>query len=317
MEYPIYEVFDDTFDDFEDMGTKSKFWYTDPDTKEQYLFKSTHTEDKRGTPVIRVGDDWAEKIACEIAECLGIPHAKYDLANHNGEQGIRSANFSTAGDTLVFGNTLLERVTSVLKLELEEGQRCQEVSRVYLVLDKVIQAPPRDWINTQNINSAPAVFIGYLMLDCLISNQDRHNENWALIGDKVQLCLAPSFDHAASLGRNESDEKRQTKLTTRDRNQTVEHYVKKCKSHFYHQKRQLKTLEAFSFFSVLNPDAAIEWIERLEELESETIKDIVESVPNFIMSDVSKKFCIAIIEANKTRILNEKESLLKAKQREQ
>ncbi|PWI34927.1 hypothetical protein DI392_01220 [Vibrio albus] len=63
--YPIYEVIDKEFDDFEDMGTKSKFWYSDSKTGQQYLFKSTHTEDKHHNPVIRPGEDWAEKIACE------------------------------------------------------------------------------------------------------------------------------------------------------------------------------------------------------------------------------------------------------------
>ncbi|EHZ7122506.1 hypothetical protein QVK63_000008 [Vibrio vulnificus] len=79
MEYPIFEVHDQNFDDFEDMGTKSKFWYTDPSDKKQYLFKSTHTQDKNGNPAIRYGEDWAEKISCELAEILGIPHAQYDL----------------------------------------------------------------------------------------------------------------------------------------------------------------------------------------------------------------------------------------------
>ncbi|HHF2898719.1 TPA: HipA domain-containing protein [Vibrio alginolyticus] len=310
MEYPIFEVHDQNFDDFEDMGTKSKFWYTDPSDKKQYLFKSTHTEDKNGAPVIRCGEDWAEKISCELAEALGIPHAQYDLASHNGEMGTRSLNFSVKGDKLYFGNHLLERVEQSQKLEPKTGQKSQEVSRVALVMEKVVVKPPRTWENTTSIKSALDVFIGYLMFDCLISNQDRHNENWALtVNPEGKMTLAPTFDHAASLGRNESDENRKRRLYPEQANQSVEQYVRKSKSHFYLKGTRLKTIEAFTEFAKLSPKAAIEWVERLEKLECDQVNNIVSRIPHSVISETAKQFCIAIIESNKKRIIDLKPSL--------
>ncbi len=55
--------------DIEYLGTKRKFWFRLKNTR--YLFKA----EERGT-----GEDWAEKIVCELAALLGIPHAKYFLA---------------------------------------------------------------------------------------------------------------------------------------------------------------------------------------------------------------------------------------------
>ncbi len=64
----------------------------------------------------------------------------------------------------------------------------------------------------------------YLVLDALIGNTDRHHENWGFLGqvlvniDEVSEAarlvkqggydIAPSFDHASSLGRELPDEKR-------------------------------------------------------------------------------------------------------------
>jgi serine/threonine protein kinase HipA of HipAB toxin-antitoxin module len=49
--------------------------------------------------------------------------------------------------------------------------------------------------------SAFAQFTGYLVLDALIGHTDRHEENWGVIeGITGAKRLAPSFDHASSLG---------------------------------------------------------------------------------------------------------------------
>ncbi|MEZ9303994.1 HipA domain-containing protein [Vibrio breoganii] len=316
MKYPIYEVPSDSFDDYEDMGTKSKFWYTDPVSKEQYLFKSTHTEDKRGEPVIRFGEDWAEKVACELAELLGIPHAYYDLAIHNEEAGTRSKNFSEKGDSLSFGNELLEKIAQIHKLAPKEGQKTQELVRVFLVMTRIIQEPPRGWEPTANIKNAFQVFLGYLMLDCLISNQDRHNENWAMImhSDGTKS-LTPTFDHAASLGRNESDIKRQNKLTTRDKNQTVEQYVEKCKSHFYYKGTRLKTIDAFKQLAHLSIPAAFEWIDKLEAITEDSVNEILNGIPSNVMSDLAKQFCARMIFINKERVIGLREYLLKVQEK--
>ena len=56
--------------DLEMLGTKHKYWYRN-DQGRQMVFKA----EERGT-----GDDWAEKIVCELARLLGLPHLLYELA---------------------------------------------------------------------------------------------------------------------------------------------------------------------------------------------------------------------------------------------
>src|SRR5690606_12050768 len=73
-------------------------------------------------------------------------------------------------------------------------------------------------------------FAGYLILDALISNTDRHQENWAVIDDGGERWLSPSFDHASSLGFQLTDAERDERLTTSDHQRTVAAYANRAKS---------------------------------------------------------------------------------------
>ncbi|PSW68622.1 hypothetical protein C0Z01_14515 [Photobacterium kishitanii] len=302
--YPIIDISSQDIDDYEAMGTKSKFWYTDPADQIEYIFKSIHTEDKQGTPTIRDGEDWSEKIACEIASLLGIPHAHYELAVHNGERGTRSPNFTKPDENLVFGNHLLERIATTLATALEKGERCQRIELISIILDRIIVNPPCGWVSTTNIKDALDVFIGYLLLDTIISNQDRHSQNWAMIEDKKgNNYLSPSFDHGASLGRNESDKVRLERMQSKDIGRQVCTYVTKCKSHFYFNSKKQKTIDAFIMMGSNRPNAALEWLNRLSTLNPEDIVDIIDAIPSDIMSQPAKLFAIEMILVNMARLL--------------
>lgn len=315
-DYPIIDISNQDIDDFEQMGTKSKFWYTDSKTGKEYLFKSIHTEDGQGKPIERRGEDWAEKVACELAEALGIPHAHYDLANYKGQRGIRSKKFTHDGDNMFFGNHLIEHVANRINVPLETGQRSQKVDRVAVILARLIGNPPKGWVPTKNIKTTFDVFIGYLLLDTFISNQDRHNENWGMITIGDQAFLAPSFDHAASLGRNESIEKMHERLTSKDEGRQVPTYVSRSKSYFYNGHDRLKTLDAFLMFGYFRKKATLEWLNRLESLDIETMFSIVDRVPEQLMGLTEKTFCKAILIANKARILAYKQLFIDEQKKE-
>jgi hypothetical protein len=56
------------------------------------------------------------------------------------------------------------------------------------------------------------VFAGFLVLDAWDGNQDRHEENGAVLRSPAgELSLAPSFDHGASLGFLLSEDQRAAK----------------------------------------------------------------------------------------------------------
>lgn len=77
--YPVFDISKVESDTLEQIGTKSKFWYTE--NGQSFLFKSIQS--KTGD---RFGEDWAEKISCELAQLLRLPHAHYELAVFKGKE---------------------------------------------------------------------------------------------------------------------------------------------------------------------------------------------------------------------------------------
>jgi hypothetical protein len=95
------------------------------------------------------------------------------------------------------------------------------------------------------VSTALEVFVGYLLLDAWIANQDRHHENWGAVGQEGRLYLAPTFDHGASMARNLTDQERHERLATRDANRQIPAFVRKARSAFYGQPTDAKALPTF------------------------------------------------------------------------
>jgi hypothetical protein len=170
--YSVITVPDDAGDILEPLGTKPKFWF---DSK-TYLFKLNRPESEGST-----GEDWSEKVACELCELLNLPHAQYEFATWKGQHGVVSRTFAPSDGMLVAGNELLVR--------LEKGYPKGQFYRVShhtlrlvltLIKPSIIQLP-LNWQPVAGVRTAIDVFLGYLMLDAWIANQDRHHENWGFI----------------------------------------------------------------------------------------------------------------------------------------
>lgn len=304
-EYNIFDISNVEQIDFEQMGTKSKFWYKD-DAGELFLFKATLSSDNLGNEIQRPGEDWAEKIACEIAKLLDIPTADYELAVYKEQQGVITKNFVADEEDMQYGNSLLLAMCDVLNVTPLNSNHTHRLPEIAFCLGHYIKNKPKNWNSLPKIKTARDVFSGYLMLDVLISNQDRHNENWGMISSKNNHpYLAPSFDHAASLGRNESDEKRLLKLTTKDEGQSVTSYVSKAKSQILTEDlKKLKTIDAFVQFSAAFAiEAAINWLVKLSLIDNAAFKNIIERIPETIMTRISKDFAFEIIMENRARLL--------------
>lgn len=206
--YSVVEVPDDAADSTEQLGTKEKFWFRD-DAKQRCLFK----QGRPGT-----GENWAEKVSAELCALLGIPHARYDLALWRGLPGVVSPSFVPEDSRLVHGNEVLGRLVKGYEATRFYQQPGHTIGRVFAVVrDPVIQAPA-SWTPDADMHSAAHVFVGYIMLDALIGNTDRHHENWGLIVSLTdqgpEIRLAPTFDHASSLGSHENEERMARRMST-------------------------------------------------------------------------------------------------------
>ena len=95
--FPIIRVDSRNAESLEQLGAKPKFWFDD----RSRLFKA----EARGT-----GEDWAEKIACELCGLMGLPHVNYDLA-HDGYRDVPGVICPTCAPwplVMSLGNQMLQ-----------------------------------------------------------------------------------------------------------------------------------------------------------------------------------------------------------------
>lgn len=295
--YPIVTVPPDAFDLPEQLGTKRKFWYRDP-TARMFLFKE-------GRP--NTGENWAEKVCCEIAELLGIPHAQYNLATWRDHKGVISPKFLTDEARLVLGNEILGKIVKGYEHAQRYRVRQHTVNLAMGVMKWKHVGVPVGYVRQPPIATAADVFVSYLMLDALVSNQDRHHENWGLVVSPGPIVnMAPTFDHASSLGRNELDAVRLRRLSTKDRGDTVDAYVSRANSAFYPLKapRPLSCLAAFQEAARFAPRAAVNyWLGRLEATTRENYEQILNAVPDSEITQPARDFALKMLEVNRVRLL--------------
>lgn len=296
MLYQVHDIGTAAVDLAEPVGTKEKFWFRQ--NNERWLFKYGREE---------TGEDWAEKVCYELASLIGIPCARYELATFEGRRGVISPSVVPNGSRLVLGNELLARYSEEYEAYGQGRwyqQRTHTVSLVFNFLEQVRAAPPPGWL--VNDGTAVGAFLGYLMLDALVGNTDRHHENWGLIASHEEIWLAPTFDHASSLGRELSDSNRTQRLTTNDRRASLPAYVGKARSGFYEKpndKRPLSCLDAYSVGSKIAADWMPYWRKCVKELSIDIINPIFEAFPPGWISCPAKTFAKACIVANRDRIL--------------
>jgi len=270
------------------------------------LFKA----EERGT-----GEDWAEKVSCQFCEILGLPHVHYELAEEwEGERyiqpGVVCETCAPRPISLVLGNQLLTALDPAYPAHENRKYKVRKHT-VAAVADVVCRlgTPADAWMPRApaGVDTALDVFVGYVMLDAWIANQDRHHENWGALQDD-QLRLAPTFDHGASLARNLLDAERKERLEARDRNRTVAFFAQRARSAFYSggdTPLPMGTVDVFVAFARLAPQAARSWTERLAEIDQEAIWEVLNEVPNKRMSNICKEFTVQLLLENQRRLLEE------------
>ena len=126
--------------------------------------------------------DWAELIASRVGESLGVPCARTRLCWRAGKRGSLSYNVRLSDYDFVAGG------------------------------------PPESFAGDGSWSGFD-VFVGFLILDAIIANQDRHEDNWAVLRAQLSTgrdLLAASYDHGSSLGHNLLDSKREAMLRNRE-----------------------------------------------------------------------------------------------------
>ena len=150
-------------------------------------------------------------------------------------------------------------------------------------------------------------FVGYLIFDCLIGNQDRHHENWGFIIGNKSIQLAPSFDHASGVASKVSDKEAKERLNTNDKNRSVEAFCKRAKTPFYNEQGEvLKTFEVVNELckKPQTKQYSLQWIQKISQLTQADYQGILDKIPREFITQNQKDF-IKVLLAMNTRLLQE------------
>lgn len=291
--YRIFPVAPEWVLEPEAMGSKDKFWYRRPgeegEEKVAWLFKY---------PQPNTGQHWAEKIAAEVAGLLGISHAKVELATFQEKRGSVTKSFARGSQELVHGNQLLEGIVHGYDPAKKFHQSSHTLANIWEVMDWV-------FVESEDARQAEICIAEYLVLDALIGNTDRHHENWGILreptGDGWQGFVAPSFDHASSLGRELLDERRDRLLA----GNRIGDYAEKGPGAIYWSKDEKhgpNPLELVRRATLHYPDLFRPALIKVERLNKSSISDLVNLVPSDWMTPSAREFAIALMCYNRDRL---------------
>jgi hypothetical protein len=273
------------------MGSKPKFWYAREEEGESYwLFK--HPRPGRG-------EHWAEKIAAEVAGLLGIPRARVELAEHQGERGSITENIVPDYYDLVHGNEVMESTVGFYDaVNLNFHLLDHTIENIWLALDGTFQS------NADRLE-VKRRFAEYLVLDAMVGNTDRHSENWGVLQGKdvsqsVEY-LAPSYDHGSSLGRELMDQRRERLLT----DNRVGDYAERGRGQIYWNsvgRRGPSPLELIRLAAPEYPDLFRPAIEKLDNLDESSLRRIVDSIPENWMTPTARAFAIELMRYSREQL---------------
>ena len=204
----------------EQAGSHPSHWLQEPGTGHRWLHKDTLIPANGNEQ----GEDWSEVVSTQVAVLLGVPSASTRLCVRSGRRGSLSKSVRTPGHDLNEGRVVLERAQAPGYFAHEEGSPGidpgrPEVKRPGHNLPNIrdalhgMAAPPE--FDGPSACGGFDVFAGYLLLDSLIANRDRHEHNWAVLTPQLTTSperLSPTYDHASSLGYNLSDPRRKDLL---------------------------------------------------------------------------------------------------------
>ena len=240
--------------------------------------------------------DCAEVVVSRLAAMLRIPAADCRFAVLDGELGVISRNVSPPGFSLNVATTYLPEVPGYWRrppapqqgdglgrMRLDEGYTLDAVEQVLADV-----APPPGIAG----QTAFASFAGYLVLDALVANTDRHPGNWAILeGDRDgRRFLAPTYDHGSALGAGLTDENRRSK--------SVAAFARRGIANPFAPPGQ--ALVDLACEAVRRSGATV-WLDRVAALDDDAVREKLVA-PSGRLSDVASKFMFEVIMENRRRL---------------
>jgi hypothetical protein len=290
--FPIYTMGKVEFSELS--GVQDKVWL-EHSKLGTVLFKASSIEE-----TLEIQTDWTEKVAYELAKLLDLPATRYEFGDATVDEdydpirGSFSCSFKLDNSQPKSGEEFL---SDFYPDYADRYPSTYAVDRVLNALEQERVAVPSGFDLPRGIDNGAKVFIGYLMLDNLIANCDRHDQNFEIqvLPDGTQE-LAPTFDQGQAMGSTLTDKQRQT-LSTSDYHEYLE-------GSFYDGIDGVLTPKAWEIAAKLYPEAASIWQEQLARITLEQINEIFDRLPADRITPIAKKFAKQVINDGREQILS-------------
>ena len=285
-DYPIVQVRPEDVVGDEGMGSKPKFWFKRDG--EQWLFKEARDS---------TGEDWAEKVVAEVARVADISAATVELAEFQGRRGCACLSFTPGKtETLIHGNEILAGHV----LGYDPKKKFHQSDHT---LANIVEALRRMFPDPAHHDGVLADLGTYLVLDALVGNTDRHHENWGILGRakaleggaiEISMEVAPSFDHASSLGRELLDDGRRQFLAQG----RVPNYVRRGYGAIFQSttdRRGVNPLALVETGVQTHASCFVPALQMLKGVQLARLQATVDDVPVVRMSESAKNFAKAFM----------------------
>ena len=229
---------------------------------------------------------------------LGFEHAAVNLSTTNGALGSVTKSFLEDGETLHHGNEILEQYVSNYDGFKRLHQSKQTIENIFSVLTET-------FTDESSVRAAKIQIGTYFVLDALIGNTDRHHENWGIRcrseSTNLLRSLAPSYDHASSLGRELMDQRRERIL----KDKAIHKYSAKGRGAVYWKsdtKHGPSPLDLVRRSVPRYSELFAPSLDRIRNMDEESLKHIVDRIPTGWMTRSARKFAIELMCYNLDRL---------------
>lgn len=283
--------------ELEATGQNRHPWLRADQTGEAWLFKPVVVKNGH-----RQCEDWSEKLASLVGKLLGVPCADIELARRGSDEGCISRDLKPRNGWQLQTGALL--LTDVIPgyISHDDRRRGHNLENIRTSLEGV--AAPPGLVGPEM--SAFDIFVGYLVLDAVIANQDRHDENWAVLrppGKAGSDRLCGSYDHSSSLGFNLRDEERRQRLDQ----DLLDVWVQRGRATRFDWSASEKADSLVAFAAaglrLCSSVARQHWLSAVDLLPVNDLRLQAEQIP--VMSELAVTFALEVVERNRRRVLDE------------
>jgi len=167
-------------------GASEKNWIVNLESKEKGIFKFPKTK----TDNTITGEYWAEKMAAEIANVIGLESAKVDIGIFQNRKGSMSYMILSENEELIEGIHYITKIYPNYDGDRFEDTQSGDMYSIQMIM-----------LSLDHYEELKRQFIRIPIFDCLIGNSDRHHNNWAVIKNVKtgELRISPVYDNGSSL----------------------------------------------------------------------------------------------------------------------